>query len=342
MNKMEIPQEKIDWLSQMSQIHGILLEDLKKYYTRYLSDETYKAAFSTEAELLDYADMLITTHIQEFHSAVLTEYEIMVIVSSNPKVSKAGQLYNNHVVLAKLPGEGQKVKWMNIVNLDENGKVERLTELSIGTIKVSVSKETEQTIDAFSRSNTEFVEKALTWLPPDVKSRRDYLLKVIKNVEIANAGQHISAKSEDQKGFLPYSLRVIRGTISMHLIIKKTDEKTKTERETGIINIVDKSVSSNPDFFKQKTVSDPKNPGKTMTIYGGFSAFVEPSDIRDKGKGTEAYFIGRITAANQMNVDTILPVLVIAPKKPTEKLQKPGNATPTMSTPDASVSPATL
>ncbi len=339
---MEIPQEKIDWLSQMSQIHGMPLEDLKKYYTRFLTDETYKAAFQTEAELLDYADMLITTHIQEFHSAVLTEYEVMVVVSSNPKVSKAGQLYNNHLMLAKLPGDGQKVKWMNIVNLDDTGKVEKLSVLSTGTIKVSVSEETDQTINAFSRGNTEFVDKALSWLPPDIKSRKEYLLKIIKKVEVASAGQNLSARTTDGKGFQPWSLRAIRGTISMHRIVKKTDEKTKIERVTGIINIVDKSVASNPDFFKQKTVTDPKKPGETMTIYGGFSAFVDPEDIQDKGKGTEAYFIGRITAANQMNVDTILPVLVIAPKKPTEKLQKPGNIAPAIPVPDASVNPATI
>lgn len=339
---MEIPQEKIDWLSQMSEVHGMPLEDLKKYYMRFLNDETYKAAFSTETELMDYADMLITTHIQEFHSAVLTEYEIMVVVSSNPKVSKAGQLYNNHVVLARLPGEGQKVKWMNIVNLEETGKVEKLPVLSTGTINVSVSEETDQTISAFSKGHTEYIEKALTWLPPDVKSRKEYLLKIVKKVEIATAGQNISAKTSDGKGFQPWSLRAIRGTISMHRIIKKTDEKTKVERVTGIINIVDKSVSSNPDFFKQKTVSDPKNPGQTMTIYGGFSAFADPEEIQDKGKGTEADFIGRITAANQMNVDTIFPVLVIAPKKPTEKLQKPRDVAPAIPVPDASVNPATI
>lgn len=340
---VDLPQEKIDWLTQLSQINGIPLEDLKKYYLRYLNDERYKAAFTTQEELLDYADMLIATHIQEFHSAVLTEYEVMVVVSSNPKVSKAGSLYNSHVMLAKLPGDGQKVKWMNVVNNEDTGKVEKLDVLSTGTIKVNVSKETEGTIDAFSRGNTEYVQKALSWLPPDVKSRRDYLLKVIKNVQIANAGQNLSVMSEDRKWFLPYSLRVVRGNISMHRIIKKTDEKTGAERETGIINIVDKSVVTNPDFFKQKTIPDPKQPGKTMTQYGGFSAFADPEDIRTIGKGSEAYFIGRITAANQMNVDTILPVLVIAPKKPTEKLQKSGNAAGTAaSQTDSGVSPAAI
>lgn len=337
----EIPQEKVDWLSQLSQINGIPLEDLKKYYMRFLNDETYKAAFTKEEELLDYADMLITTHIQEFHSAVLTEYEVMVVVSSTPKTSKNGSLYNNHVMLAKLPGDGQKVKWMNVVNLEDTGKVEKLGVLTTGTIKVNVAEETEQTINAFSRGNTEYVEKALTWLPADVRGRRDYLLKIVKNVEIAKAKDNLSAKTKDEKGYQPWSLRVIRGNISMHRIIKKTDEKTGAERVTGIINIVDKSVATNPDFFKQKTVQDPKDPSKTQTIYGGFSAFVDPEDIKDKGKGTEAYFIGRITAANQMNVDTILPILVIAPKKATEKLQKPGTST-APATPDASVSPAAL
>ena len=99
-----------------------------------------------------------------------------------------------------------------------------------------------------------------------------------------------------------------------------------------------------PDFGKSKQVPDPKNPGKTMTEYGGFSAFVDPVDIETIGKGSECIFIGTLTGARMMNVGTIIPILAIAPKKPTEKLQKPGAAivAPPSGVIDASVNPSAL
>jgi len=339
---MEIPQTKLDWLNQIAEIHGIPVEDTRKYYYKQINDPTCLAAFPREEDLLDYVDNLLATHIQEFHSAVMTEYEVVVFVSSAPKTSKAGNLYNNHTVMAKLPGDGQKIKWMNVVNNEETGNVERLPILATGTIKVNVKSENEQQIDAFSRTNTEFVPKVLSWVPQTMPEKKEWMKKAIRQFTIAEAGKNLSAKTQDQKGINPCSLRWVEGNIATHRIIKKTDEKTGLERVTGIITITDKSVLSNPDFGKNKTVPDPKNPGKTMTEYGGFSAFADPEDIKDIGKGSKCIFVGTVASVRMMNVGTIIPILAIAPKKPTEKLQKPGTQAPATPIADASVSPSSL
>src|SRR4030067_1665045 len=160
---MEISQTKIDQLNMVASAKGIPVEDLKKYYYKLINDPTFTAAFPKEEELFDYVDNMLSTHIQEFHSAVMTEYEIVVVVSSAPKTSKAGSLYNNHVVMAKIPGDNQKApRWMNIVNNEDTGNVQRLERLSTGTIKVNVKDENDTQINAFSRSNTEFVPKQLS------------------------------------------------------------------------------------------------------------------------------------------------------------------------------------
>lgn len=338
----EIPQNKIDWLNQIAAIQGIPVDDLVKYYTKQINDPTCVAAFPKEEDLLDYVDNLLATHIQEFHSAVMTEYEIVVISSTAPKLSKAGNLYNNHTVMAKIPGDNQKApRWMNIVNNEETGKVERLESLSTGIIKVNVKSENEVQIDAFSRSNTEFIPKQLSWVPVTMGEKKEWLKKSVRQFTIADAGKNLSAKTQDGKGVNPCSLRWVQGNIATHRIVKKTDEKTGLERVTGIITITDKTVVTIPDFGKSKQIADPKNPGKTITEYGGFSAFVDPEDIRLIGKGSECIFIGTLASAKQMNVGTILPILAIAPKKPTEKLQKPG--TPTVApVADASVNPQNL
>lgn len=339
---MEIPTVKADWLAQIAEIQGIPVEDLKKYYLKQINDDTCKTAFPREEDLLDYVDNLLATHIQEFHSAVMTEYEVVVFVSSSPKVSKAGNLYNNHVMMAKLLGEGQKIKWMNVVNNDDTGKVERLAPLSTGIIKVNVRSENDQQIDAFSRSNTEFIPKALSWIPTTMTERKDWMKKAIRNFKIADAAKNLSAKTQDLKGINPCSLRWVEGNIATHRIIKKTDEKTGLERVTGIITISDASVLTNPEFMKNKTVPDPKNPGKTMTEYGGFSAFVDPEDIRDIGKGSKCIFVGTVASARMMNVGTIIPILSIAPKKPSERLQKPGTPVVPAAPPVGAINPAML
>ncbi len=342
---MEIPVQKADWLAQIAEIQGIPVEDLKKYYLKQINDSTCVAAFPKEEDLLDYVDNLLATHIQEFHSAVMTEYEIVTIVSSNPKTSKAGNLYNNHTVLAKLLGDGQKIKYMNVVNNEDTGNVERLPVIATGTIKVNVKSENDLQIDAFSRSNTEFVPKVLPWVAggsQNLKEKMEWIKKVIKQFTIAEAGKNLSVKTQDQKGINPCSLRWVEGNIATHRIIKKTDEKTGLERVTGIITITDSSVLTNPEFGKNKTVADPKNPGKTMTEYGGFSAFADPEDIATIGKGSKCVFIGTVASARMMNVGTIIPILAIAPKKPTDKLQKPGTPAALAAPPVDAVNPAML
>jgi hypothetical protein len=339
---MEIPQNKIDWLSQIAEIQGIPVDDLKKYYNKQINDETCKAAFPKEEDLLDYVDNLLATHIQEFHSAVLTEYEIVVLISSEPRPSKAGNVNNNHVVMAKLPGDGQKIKFMDIENYAETGKVEKLPKLATGTIKVNVRSEVDW-IDAQSTTVTEFVPKNLNWVPITMEEKIDWMKKSVRNFKISEAGKNLSVKDKDGKWFNKCSIRWVEGVISTHRIIKKTDENTGVERQTGIITISDASVLTNPEFSKNKTVPDPKHPGKTMTEYGGFSAFADPVDIAEVGKGSKCIFVGTVTSPKNMNVGTIIPILAIPPKKPTQRLQVPGKseipATPVV---DASVNPAML
>ncbi len=341
---MEIPQNILDWLNQIASIQGIPVEDLKKYYNKQINDPTCVAAFPKEEDRIDYVNNLVGTHIQEFHGAVMTEYEVVVFESSTPKTSKAGNLYNHHVMMAKLPGEGQAFKWMNVVNNEDTGNVVRLEALSTGTIKVNVKDETNGIINAFSRSNTEFTPKQIANVPTTKAEKLIWLKQSLKNFTIATAGNNLSAKTADGKGINPCSLRLIQGTIATHRIIKKIDEKTGVERVTGIITITDSSTVTIPDFGKSKQVPDPKNPGKTMTQYGGFSAFADPADIENIGKGSLCIFIGTLPSATMMNVGTIIPLLAIAPKKPTDRLQKPGAtvAAPPTGVIDASVSPSML
>lgn len=340
----EIPQQKADWLAQIAEIQRIPVADLKKYYLKQINDPTMVAAFPKEEELLDYVDNLLATHIQEFHAAIMTEYEIVVIASSEPRESKAGNVYNNHIVVAKLPGEGQVPMFMDIENYQETGKVERLPVLATGTIKVNV-KNTGAFIDAQSTAVTEFVPKVLPWVAngsQNIADKREWMKKTVRKFTIAEAGKNLSTKDKDGKWFLKCSLRWVEGVISTHRIIKKTDEKTGIERHTGIITISDASVLTNPEFGKNKTVADPKHPGKTMTEYGGFSAFVDPKDIEEIGKGSKCIFVGTVTSPKNMNVVTIIPILAMAPKKPTEKLQKPGTSAPAAPVADASVNPSML
>ena len=338
---MEIPQTKIDWLNQIAEIQGIPVDDLKKYYHKQINDTTCTAAFPKEEDLLDYVDNLLATHIQEFHSAVMTEYEVVIIVSSEPRASRAGNVNNNHIVMAKLPGDGQKVKFMDIENYQETGNVERLPILATGTIKVNVRTENDVQIDAQSTAVTEFIPREVSWVPKTMTEKKEWIKKSIRNFKIAEAGKNLSTKDKDGKWFNKCSLRWVEGVISTHRIIRKTDEKTDAERVIGIITISDASVLTNPDFSKNKTIPDPKHPGKTMTEYGGFSAFADPADIADIGKGSKCIFIGTVTSPKNMNVGSIIPILAIAPKKPTEKLQKPGTVAPEEPAIDA-INPAML
>lgn len=319
---MILPSEKTEFLQQLSQIHTIPFEELTKYYEQHFNDPLCVQAFPSEVDRYDYIDTLIITHIAQFHSSVVEEFEVFVISSSRPREArKSGNIFNNHVVLAKRPQPDARAKLMNIVNLGDSGIVTHLKPLSTGKIKVNISEETENTISAFSRESSEFIEQDLTWIPKTESEKVAYVAKLIKKVDIKNAGKNLSAK--DDKGRVNnFSLRMIQGIVSSHRIGKKEDEDTKVEREYGIIGIVDKSVALDSEFFKTKTIPDPKNVGKTITKYGGFSGFCDPDDIRTLGKGSEARFIGYITGDNNMNITTVLPMLSIAPKKPTERLQK--------------------
>jgi hypothetical protein len=341
---MEIPQIKLDWLNQIATIQGIPVEDLKKYYLKQINDPTCVTAFPKEEDLLDYIDNLLATHIQEFHSAVMTTYEVVVFASSAIKTSKAGNAYNNHVMMARLPGEGNPFRWMNVINNEDTGVVEKILPLSSGTYNVNVKENEGANIVAFSRSNSTFTPKVIAGIPTVMSEKIEWMKKSLKSFTIATAGQNLSAKDKDGKYVNPCSLRWMRGTIATHRITKKIDEKTGIERSTGILNLSDASAVTIPDFGKSKTITDPKNPGKTITEYGGFSAFVDPEDIATIGKGSECIFIGTLTSAKMMNINTIIPLLTIAPKKATEKLQKSGSVTST--TPvgiiDASVNPVML
>ncbi len=343
---MEIPQNILDWLNQISGLQGIPVDDLQKYYLKQLNDPTCVAAFPKEEDRIDYVNNLLGTHIQEFHSAVMTEYEIVVVVSSAPKLSKAGNLNNNHVVMAKPVGNDQKPpKWMNIDNYQETGKVERLEPLATGIIKVNVKSENDVQIDAQSTQATEFTPKPIAWVPQTVPEKKEWLKKAVRQFTIATADKNLSAKSADGKWINKCSLRWVVGTIATHFITKKIDDKTGLERITGRITITDKTCVLIPDFGKPKQVPDPKNPGKTMTEYGGFTAFADPEDIAEIGKGSECIFIGTLASARQMNIGTIIPIRAIKPLKPTDKLQKPGApiAAPPAGVIDASaVNPASL
>jgi hypothetical protein len=335
-----IPQEKQDFLKQMSDIHGIPLVDLQKFYERHLNDPTYTTQFANETELLGYVDMLLGGHIQDYVNSVMEEFEAIVVVSSSPRASKKGALFSSHVMFAKRTPEqveentkagkpaDVKLKWLAVRNMEDSAIIDKIPALSTGRVKISISKEEDGAVEAFSRPNSEFVQGVVSFVKEADKT--EFIRKAIRKVTIAQAGSNLSAK--DDKGYsIPYSLRLIRGTISSRRITKKTDEETKKERETGIINIMDTSVQTNSEFFKNKTIPDKDNPGKTKIQYGGFSGFVEPDDIRELDRGTLGDFIGYITAANNMNVATILPQIAVAPKKPTDRLQKakaPATETP--------------
>ena len=344
-----IPQEKQDFLKQMSDIHIIPLVYLQKFYERYLNDPTYTTQFANQADLLEYVDMLLNGHIQDYVNSKQEEFEVLVVVSSSPRESKKGSLFSSHVVCAKRTPEQleenvkagtatgeNKVKWLAVRNMEDSAIIDKIPALSTGRMKVSISKEDDGAIEAFSRPNSEFTPGAISFVKEADKT--EFVRKLIRKVTIAQAGSNQSAK--DDKGYaIPYSLRLIHGVISARRITKKIDEETKKERESGIINLMDTSVQTNSEFFKNKTIPDKDNPGKTKIQYGGFSGFVEPDDIRELDRGTLGDFIGYITAPNTMNIATIIPQMAVAPKKATERLQKPGQ-TKAPETPAAGASPA--
>ncbi len=325
-----IPPEKMDVLKQMSDVHGVKLADIQKFYETKINDETFTPNFPNQADLFSYVDSLLLGFIQDFVNSTMEEFEIIVIASSCPREAKTGSIFSNHTCAAKRTPEqiaeniqtgkavGENgIKWLAIRNGEDSGILERITPLTTGRIKVSIGKEDERAIEAYSRSNSEFTPCSVSFV--EESGKKEYIKKLIRNVTLAQAGSNLSAK--DEKGYaISYSLRLIVGTMSGRRLMK--NEKTK--KETAIINIMDGSVAGNSEFFKNKQVPDPDNAGKTKIQYGGFSGFCEPDDIRELDRGTYGMYIGHITTANNMNVQTIIPIMAVIPKKNTEKLQKPG------------------
>jgi len=346
---MSLPDKQTGFLNQMSSIHGIPINELIAFYEKNLNDPQHVSMWSNMEERLAYIDMLIGGYVQEFNSAVMEELDLFVAYSTNPRESKnSGQLVNQIIGVTKRPADA-KPKWLKIMNLEESGVIQRLNSLSTGTIKVNIQKETETSIEAFSRSQTIFTAKTLEWLKDeegkvcntDVQ-KWNWLKKRIKTVEIAEAGKWISAK--DERGFAIFNdLRIITGLIATKRITKKIDDETKKERQTGIITLTDKSILNNHDFFVNKEIVDPKDATKKKTQYGGFSAFVEPEDIKDIGKDSVVDLLGHISGAQNMNVSYIHPILIKAPLKPTDRIQKQAAGSPgTSGIPAGAVSPVSL
>lgn len=326
---MSLPDKQTTFLKQMSDIHGIPILDITGFYEKNLNDPQQIAMWPNEEERLAYCDMLIGGYVHEFNSAVMEELDILAVYSTNPRESiKSGQLTNKIIGITKRPADA-KPKWFSIMNLKETGVIQRLDSLSTGTIKVNIQKETETTIEAFSRSQTIFTPKPLKWLKDEAGAvcttnaqKWAWIKKRVRNVEIAEAGKYISAK--DNKGYPVFNdLRIITGLIASRRISKKIDEETKKERQTGIITLTDKSILNNHDFFVNKEIPDPKDATKKKTQYGGFSGFVEPSDIEHIGKDSIIEALGHISGPQNMNVVYIHPILIKAPLKPTERIQKP-------------------
>jgi len=331
----------------MSSIHGIPINELVAFYEKSLNDPQHIAMWSNIEERLAYVDMLVGGYVQEFNSAVMEELDLFVAYSTNPRESKnSGQLVNQIVGITKRPTDARP-KWLKIMNLEETGVIQRLNSLSTGTIKVNIQKETETSIEAFSRSQTVFTAKTLEWLKDDAGNvcntealKWNWLKSKIKNVEIAEAGKFMSAK--DEKGYAIFNdLRIITGLVSTRRITKKIDDDTKKERLTGIINLTDKSILNNHDFFLNKEIVDPKDATKKKTQYGGFGIFVEPDDIKDIGKDSVVSVLGHISGPQNMNAQYIHPILIKAPLKPKDRIQ-PAGSTGTSGIPVGAVSPVSL
>ncbi len=346
---MSLPDKQMGFLQQMSSIHGIPINELTAFYEKNLNDPQHVVMWSNMEERLAYIDMLIGGYVQEFNSAVMEELDLFVVYSTNPRESKnSGQLVNQIIGITKRPAEARP-KFLKIMNLEETGVIQRLNSLSTGTINVNIQKETETTIEAFSRSQTVFKAKTLEWLKDDAGNVCNtdiqkwlWLKKRIKTIEIAEAGKWISAK--DEKGYAVFNdLRIISGFVATRRITKKIDEETKKERQTGILTLTDKSILNNHDFFVNKEIVDPKDATKKKMQYGGFSVFVEPVDIENIGKGSVVDLLGHISGPQNMNASYIHPILIKAPLKPTDRIQKQAAVSPgTAGIPAGAVSPVSL
>lgn len=333
---MEIPQNRRDFINQVASANGIPVEDMLKWYQKKIEDPALIAQFSSPDALLDYADQVLSQYIQDYHSGKLTDLELFVIVSQTPWYTKAGSRMNIHTGLAKRPDD-KKVKWITITNMEDSEQCKKLPGLCTGIMGVNIAEETDTTITAFSRPNGEFIAQPLSWIKPDMESKRAYIRKLFKHIEIKDAPQNITPK--DTKGYnVPFHFVLIRAVLA-RVSVNLQDDGHGGQRESCPIKLTDKSTMLMPqDFFKDSEITDPKDPSKKKKVYGGFGGFAEADDVRELGKGSEVEVICQIEDAHNCKPFVILPITTIAPKKATDRLQtgKPASPqTPPVNAPSA-------
>jgi len=319
---MEIPQNRKDFITQVASVNGIPLEDMLKWYQKKIDDTTLIAQFATPDALLDYADQILSTYIQDYHGSKLTDCEIFVMASQSPHYTKAGAMVNMHTGLAIKVGD-TKTKWITITNMEDGEQVKKLKPLITGVMGVNIAEETDTTITAFSRPNGEFIEQTIPWIKPDMESKRVLIRKLLKHIEIKDAQQNITPK--DAKGYnVPFHMVLIRAVLA-RVSVNLQDDGHGGQRESCPIKLTDKSTMLMPgDFFKDSEIIDPKDPTgqKKKKVYGGFGGFAEADDVRDLGKGSEVEVICQIDDAHNIKPLAVLPITVIASKKATDRLQK--------------------
>jgi hypothetical protein len=327
---MAIPQNKLDKLKHISEARGVSLTDLIAFYERNIADPEMISMVPDETERYNFIDGQLNVYVNDLTSSVLEEFDFMAVIAGKPLETKTGGIFSNYVLLAvHREGVDKRVKIMAVKNSDDSGIIyEPLAALDTGIIKVSVGKETDGTIEAYSKPGSTISKQMVTSFPQaDKKAKHEYLRKVIRTVKIDSASKNLTPK--DEKGYsIPFGLRMVRGTVSSCRINKKINETTKVESENCILNIIDESVELNSEFFKNKETVDPENPTKKKTIYGGFGGFADADDARPIGKGSLVDLIGFINSANSITIGTILPVITKAPITPKGRLNiKPGNTT---------------
>lgn len=323
---MEIPQNRKDFITQVASANGIPLEDMLKWYQKKIEDPTLIAQFNSTDALLDYADQVLSQYIQDYHSSKLTDCEVFVMASQSPHYTRAGAMVNMHSGLAKTVG-GTKTKWITITNMEDGEQVKKLTPLVTGVMGVNIAEETDTTIVAFSRPNGEFIEQPISWIKPDMESKRALIRKLLKHIEIKDAPQNLTPK--DAKGYLvPFHMVLIRAVLA-RVSVNLQDDGHGGQRESCPIKLTDKSTMLMPqDFFKDSEIVDPNDPTKKKKVYGGFGGFAEADDVRSLGKGSEVEVICQIEDAHNCKPLAVLPITTIAPKKATDRLQTGKTAAP--------------
>lgn len=333
---IQIPVSKMDFLKQLSSIHGIKIADLTTFFETKLNDPavvtllTEEGVAPTEDEIIEYVNGLLNVYVSDCLSAVMEEFNGIFIIAGKAKESKKGGMWSNSMFLGKRTGEGDKTpKLISIRNGEDSGMLYTpISATDTGRIKISVGDETANTIVGFAKPASEFIKEDVDWIPKTRKEKIAYLKKIIKNVKISEAGKNTSPKDEKSGYANAFALRLIHGTVSGRRITKKIDPDSKKESLSANINIVDDSVQMNGEFFKTKQVVDPKDATKKKTLYGGFGGFCDPEDVEGIDRGSVVDVIGYINDEHNMTIGTVIPSVVVIPKKPSEKLKlKPSNPT---------------